>query len=99
MKDRESAMLMAQMIATKSYSGRHEAGSRTASLTHTRKHIKSRTQSLIAWLVASLSVAVPEFTGRTSAPMRRMRKTLSCWRSMSCTHILKLHGGPNRTVY
>ena len=41
------------------------------------------TQSRIASEVASFKVAVPECTGRTSAPRRRMRKTFSAWRSMS----------------
>ena len=42
------------------------------------------TQSLIASVIASLSVCWPAVTPRTSAPMSRMRNTLSDCRSMSC---------------
>jgi len=40
-------------------------------------------QSRIASLVASLSVRVPNSTGRTSAPSRRIRSTFGAWRRMS----------------
>ena len=43
------------------------------------------TQSRMASLVASFSVAVPAPTPRTSAPSSRMRNTFSCCLSMSCT--------------
>ncbi len=41
------------------------------------------TQSRIASLTASLSVAVPEVTERTSAPSARIRSTFGPCRSMS----------------
>ncbi len=41
------------------------------------------TQSRMASLMASLSVALPESTGTTLAPSRCMRATLSAWRRVS----------------
>ena len=41
------------------------------------------TQSRSASLMASLRVAVPVATGRTSVPSSRMRTTLRCWRRVS----------------
>ena len=41
------------------------------------------TQSRMASLTASFSVRLPDSAGTTSAPSRRMRKTLSAWRPMS----------------
>ena len=41
------------------------------------------TQSRMASDVASLSVEVPEVTGRTSAPSSFIRNTFRAWRSMS----------------
>jgi len=45
------------------------------------------TQSRMASLIASFKVREPESTPRTSAPSRRMRKTLSSWRR----HVLHAH--------
>src|SRR6478735_6842218 len=50
----------------------------------------------MASLVASLSVRVPLVTGITSAPMRRMRKTLSDCRRMSSSPMYTTHWRPKR---
>ena len=50
------------------------------------------TQSRIASLTASLSVAVPEVTERTSAPSARIRRTFGPWRSMSSAPMYTTHG-------
>ena len=50
------------------------------------------TQSRIASLTASLSVAVPEVTERTSAPSARIRSTFGAWRRMSSSPMNTTHG-------
>ena len=53
------------------------------------------TQSRSASFIASLSVAAPAFTGRTSAPSSFMRKTLGAWRSTSIAPMKTTQGRPN----
>ena len=50
------------------------------------------TQSRIASLIASLSVALPRCTARTSAPRACIRSTFGCWRSMSSAPMYTTHG-------
>ena len=54
------------------------------------------TQSRIASLTASLSVAVPDVTARTSAPRLRMRRTFGAWRRMSSSPMKTTQGSPSR---
>ena len=54
------------------------------------------TQSRIASLTASLSVAVPDVTERTSAPSARIRSTFGAWRWMSSSPMNTTHGSSSR---
>ncbi len=52
------------------------------------------TQSRSASLIASLSVRLPDSTGTTRAPSRRIRKTLSACRSISSAPMYTSHARP-----
>ncbi len=53
------------------------------------------TQSRSASLIASFKVRLPDSTEITRAPSRRMRNTLSAWRSTSSAPMYTSHSSPS----